>query len=161
MALNKKLLAIYLNDHLAGSTVGCELSKRSLGSNSGNEFGRFLEWLHGEIEEDRETLRALMRRVGVREDRVKRVGAIVGERAGRLKLNGALRGYSPLSRVVELEGLSLGVEGKLALWRNLQQLPREAGLEEFDLERLAARACEQRDGLEAQRREAARLAFEG
>src|SRR4051794_12453452 len=107
MPLNQKLLAIYLNDHLAGSTVGCELAKRALGSNEGNEFGRFLEWLRDEVEEDRETLRALMRRVGVKEDPVKRVAAIVGERAGRLKPNGALRGYSPLSRVVELEGLAL------------------------------------------------------
>ena len=39
------------------------------------------------------------------------VAGWVAEKAGRLKLNGSLLTYSPLSRLVELEGLSLGVEG--------------------------------------------------
>jgi hypothetical protein len=159
MSLNRKFLSIYLNDHLAGSTVGCDLARRALGSNRDNEFGTFLEWLREEIEEDRQTLRDLMRRLDVGEDRVKRVVAFVTERAGRLKLNGALFGYSPLSRLVELEGLSLGVEGKLAMWTNLGELPQEEGLEEFDFEHLADRAREQRQGLEEHRLKASRIAF--
>ena len=43
-------------------------------------------------------------------------------RSGRLKPNGQLTGYSPLSRVVELEGLALGITGKLALWKALREL---------------------------------------
>ena len=39
-----------------------------------------------------------------------------GEKLGRLKLNGQLLGYSPLSRLIELEGLMLGIAGKLAMW---------------------------------------------
>ena len=58
--LNRKLLGIYLNDHLAGSTIGLELSKRALGSNKGNEYGDVLERIAREIEEDRETLKGLM-----------------------------------------------------------------------------------------------------
>jgi len=42
-------------------------------------------------------------------------GAWILEKAGRLKLNGRLSGYSPLSRLVELEGLWVGVEGKLSM----------------------------------------------
>ena len=161
MAVDRKLLGIYLNDHLAGSTVGANLAKRSLGSNEGNDFGRFLDWLRGEIEEDRDTLRDLMRRVGVKEDPLKRVAAAAGERAGRLKLNGSLLSYSPLSRLVELEGLSLGVEGKLSMWRNLGELPREGGLEDFDFDALAERARAQRRGLEEHRIEAARVGLGG
>jgi hypothetical protein len=55
------------------------------------------------------------------------------EKAGRLKLNGELLGYSPLSRLEELEALSLGVEGKLALWTALRRThgddPRLRGAE--------------------------------
>jgi hypothetical protein len=41
--LNRKLLGIYLNDHLAGATIGLELSRRARGSNEGNEYGEVLE----------------------------------------------------------------------------------------------------------------------
>jgi hypothetical protein len=161
MALDKKLLGIYLNDHLAGATVGRELAKRSLGSNRDNEFGTFLEGLHAEIAEDRETLLALMRAVGVGVDPVKRLVPLVGERVGRLKLNGSLFSYSPLSRLVELEALALGVEGKLAMWVNLGALPQEDGLEDFDFKALADRARAQRRGLEKHRIEAARVGLGG
>src|SRR3954453_17833622 len=154
MPHDKKLLGIYLNDHLAGATMGRELCKRTLGSNRDNELGPFLERLLDEIVEDRETLREIMRRLGVGEDRVKALVPWFAERLGRFKLNGSLLSYSPLSRVVELEALSLGVEGKLSMWRNLQSVEAEE-LEEFDLGELERRALAQRAGLEVQRLEAA------
>ena len=154
-----KLLAIYLNDHLAGSTGGLELAKRALGSNRDTQFEPALERLAREIDEDRERLREIMAALGVGEDRVKRLGAFVFEKVGRLKLNGSWFSYSPLSRLVELEGLALGVTGKLALWRALQQVgDRRLGY--FDLPGLEQRARDQQELIEAQRREAARIAFE-
>jgi hypothetical protein len=153
------LLAIYLNDHLAGSTVGVELARRARGSNEGTPLGEFLTTLTVEIEEDRDTLGDVMEAVGAGRDRLKVTGAWAGEKLGRLKLNGSLLGYSPLSRVVELEGLRLGVEGKACLWRMLRELadPRLAG---FDFDALIARAERQRDELELRRLEAGRLALE-
>jgi len=152
-------LATYLNDHLAGSTTGRELAKRTLSNNRGTQFEPALEWLYGQIAEDRAALLDIMRALGAPEDHLKKLAAFTLERVGRLKPNNSLFSYSPLSRVVELEGLLIGVTGKLAGWRALQQLddPRLAG---FDLERLAQRALEQRERIEEQRREAARLAFE-
>ena len=47
--------------------------------------------------------------------------AWIAEKAGRLKLNGQIRGYSPLSRLVELEGLEVGVTGKRSLWQALSR----------------------------------------
>ena len=161
MPADRKLLGIYLNDHLAGATVGRELCKRSLGSNRGTELGDFLARLLDEIVEDRETLLRLMRSAGVSVDRVKPLAATAGERLGRLKLNGSLRGYSPLSRLVELEGLTLGVEGKLSMWVNLGALPEKTALAEFDFGALAERARAQLSGLEEQRLDAARIAFGG
>lgn len=152
------MLAIYLNDHLAGSTVGVELARRARGSNEGTELGEFLAALTEEIEADRETLQDVMEAVGAGRDRLKVYGAWTGEKLGRLKLNGSLLGYSPLSRVVELEGLRLGVEGKACLWRMLSELadPRLAG---FDFDALTVRAERQRDELERRRLEAGRLAL--
>jgi hypothetical protein len=153
-------LAIYLNDHLAGSVVGTELAKRALRENRGSSFGEFLEWLLGQILEDRATLEHLMGELGVSESRLKRALALALERVGRLKLNGQLTGYSPLSRLVELEGLVLGVTGKRALWIALQGIAEtEPRLHRFDFDELRRRAEEQLAGLERLRLEAARLAL--
>jgi hypothetical protein len=155
-----RLLAIYLNDHLAGATAGVELTKRALRSNRGSELGTFLGHLLIEIEEDKRSLEQVIDVLGVKKSAIKRPAAVVAERLGRLKLNGRLTGYSPLSRVLELEGLALGVEAKLALWENLRDvrvLPEDgAGV---DLDGLIARAGRQRAGLEEQRLAAARRAF--
>jgi hypothetical protein len=155
-----KLLAIYLNDHLAGATVGVELTRRSLRANRGTDLGRFLEDLLGEIEEDKRTLEAIMDAVGVGKSPVKPRLAVAAERLGRLKLNGQVTGYSPLSRVLELEGLTIGVAGKLSLWRNLRDA---AGLADrlpgIDLDALIARAERQLSSIAERRIAAARLAL--
>lgn len=54
-------LSIYLNDHLAGATVGRELARRMAGSNRDNDYGPFLAQLAREVDEDREALLELMR----------------------------------------------------------------------------------------------------
>jgi hypothetical protein len=155
-----KLLAIYLNDHLAGATMGVELTRRSLRANRGTDLGRFLEDLLGEIEEDKRTLEAIMDAVGVAKSPVKPRLAVAAERLGRLKLNGQVTGYSPLSRVLELEGLTIGVAGKLSLWRNLRD---GAGLADrlpgIDLDALIARAERQLSSIAERRIAAARLAL--
>jgi hypothetical protein len=158
--MNERLLAIYLNDHLAGSTVGVELARRVEAANRPTDFGPPLSELANEIDEDRETLRLVMRRLGVSEDRPKQIGAWAGEKLGRLKLNGRLRGYSPLSRVVEIEGLLLGVEGKRALWRSLERsIPDDPRIAGFDWNALAERAEGQDLRLEELRLRAAAEAF--
>lgn len=154
-----RLLAIYLNDHLGGATGGVELAKRALRSNRGSDLGTFLEGLVAELEEDRQALRSVLAQLGIRESRAKPVLGLVAERLGRLKLNGQLRGYSPLSRVLELEGLTMGIEAKASLWRNLRETPVAERLREIDLDELLARAARQQAGLEPHRVEAARRAF--
>jgi hypothetical protein len=99
-----------------------------------------------------------MRKLGAKEDELKKLSGWATEKLGRLKLNGELLSYSPLSRVVELEGLYLGITGKQALWELLSDLgdPR---LAEFDLAGLLERAERQRSELNEQRRQAARETF--
>jgi hypothetical protein len=161
-ALDRKLLGSYLNDHLAGATTGLELARRSRSSNQGNRFGEFLENLAVEIEQDRESLEHLMDRLDIGKDTLKVAVGWAGEKAGRLKMNGRFVGYSPLSRLIELEGLSVGVFGKLALWQSLRAVADlDPVIAEFELDTLIARAEAQLDSLERERLAAAELALTG
>ncbi|HWX51865.1 MAG TPA: hypothetical protein VNY34_01150 [Solirubrobacteraceae bacterium] len=154
------MLPIYLNDHLAGSTAALELVRRALRSNSQNEYGPPLARLAAEIEEDRKALLAIMAGLGVGSDRAKLLAAWAAEKVGRLKLNGRLLGYSPLSRLMELEVLLLGVTGKLALWRALDQLgPQDPRLDRGELGRLMERAGGQLQEIEELRERAVIDAF--
>ena len=94
-----------------------------------------------EIDEDRDALIAVMEELRVTPDRVKVLAAWAAEKLARLKPNGRIVSYSPLSRLIELEGLLLGVRGKLALWSALQVIegeqPALAGVELIALRRRA------------------------
>jgi hypothetical protein len=158
--MNEKQLRIYLQDHLAGSTAGLELARRARGANEGSEYGPPLAQLADEIEADRRHLQGIMEDLGFGGDRLKNIAAWGLEKAGRLKLNGQLTGYSPLSRVVELEGLLTGITGKRCTWVSLLEVaPREPRLDTALLERLRERADNQRATVEELRANAAREAF--
>src|SRR5688500_19913473 len=113
--LGRDYLKIYLEDHYAGATAGLELARRTAGANRGTPYGDVLEPVASEIEEDRDSLRAIMTTLGVGPDRLKTTGAWAGEKAGRLKLNGHLTSYSPQSRVIEFEGPAVGATGQRCL----------------------------------------------
>lgn len=148
------LLAIYLNDHLAGATLGRELAHRTARNNRSTSYGDALTRLAGEIDEDRQSLLRVMAALKIRRDPVKVAAAWGAEKLGRLKLNGRIRGYSPLSRLVELEALALGVTGKLALWRTVDQMQFPA-IHDIDLAELQRRAEDQQGRLETCRLRAA------
>lgn len=142
-----RYLPIYLNDHLAGATAGVELAKRLAAGNQEIEaLAATLRRVSAEIEADRETLEGVLERLDVSRSPVKPHVAWLLERLGRLKPNGHLRGYSPLSRVLELEGLSMGIAGKTELWRTLSGLglDRRAGV---DFSALTIRAEEQHEAV--------------
>jgi hypothetical protein len=157
--MNSDLLKIYMQDHYAGSTVGVDLAKRAASNNAGTPAGDALQRVAGEIEEDREALHRVMEEYGVSPDPVKNAGAWTAEKLGRLKPNGRVLSYSPLSRLIELEGLVLGITGKMLLWRSLGETlgPTYA---DADFNQLAERADAQRKDLEPLRLEAIREAFE-
>jgi len=159
MTSPSKYLATYLNDHLGGATAGVELVRRAARENEGTELGDFLSELARDIEADRETLEAIMKQLGVKADRAKVAAGWAAEKVGRLKPNAQLRGYSPLSPLVELEGLSLGVRGKLAMWQALLQIAGSPPLDAPRLQELAQRAERQHADLERHRLQVARSAL--
>jgi hypothetical protein len=153
-----RLLAIYLNDHLAGASGGVALARRARDNDRDGSTGTPLAKVCAEIEADRQTLTEVMSELGVDRDPVKPVIAWLGEKLGRLKPNGRVRGYSPLSRLVELEMLHLGIAGKRDLWAALDATVSQR-LSRFDLPELITRAEGQRQEIERLRRAAAAAAF--
>ena len=150
----RRLLATYLNDHYAASVGAVQLARRTAGSNRGTRYGEALEALAAEIEDDRQALKLIMQRLGIGTDRAKEAVAWTAEKLGRFKLNGQLTGYSPLSRLEELEILELGVTGKLLLWEALGRSTAD-GVNKEELTTLADRARDQRRRLEILRLDAA------
>ncbi len=146
--MNPRLLSIYLQDHHAASAGGLALARRALGPRHP---------LAQQIARDRNALESVMRQLSTSPSRMK-VGMVrMAERAGRLKLNGKLFARSPLSSVVELETLVVGVRGKEALWTALKRA--DVSLEDIDLEALVESARAQGVELETLRLNAAAEAF--
>lgn len=155
-----KLLQIYLNDHLGGATAGCELARRALSNNQGTDLGTFLRQLVIDLEEDKATLEELIQRLELKKSVFKQSAGWMAEKAGRLKLNGQITGYSDLSRLLELEGLTIGIQGKLSLWENLKTISdHDSRLATFDLDRMIERARSQQVGVEQYKTAAAATAL--
>ena len=153
------LLGIYLNDHLGGAAGGLALARRSQASNQGSPLGDELAAIVRDLEEDAATLATIAARVSAPDDPIKRVLARAGELVGRLKTNGRLNTYSPLSRLLELEMLLAGIDAKRSLWRSLGTL--DIGeLSDFDFEELQRRASRQRTRLIPFHTQAARDALD-
>lgn len=135
---------IYLNDHRAGASGGTRLAHRLAASNTPGPYAEKLRDVADSISADAATLDAIRDALEVEGGTLKRLGAIVMERAGRLKPNGHVLEYSPLSRVLEIEGLMAAVQAKRQLWRALRSLtPHHPALAEFDLALLEQRGDEQ------------------
>ena len=146
MDKSNAVLEIYLNDHRGGATMGVELFRRASRSAQGSVKTQLQE-LTTEVERDRESLRTLMGTLAVPVHRYKVLGGWVLEKAARLKPNGRLLRRSPLSDLIELEGLLLGVQGKAAGFRTLRRLA-DTRLQAGTLDELIARAERQANTLE-------------
>jgi hypothetical protein len=143
------LLGIYLNDHLAGATLGAELASRLAGAHRRSKESATLERLAIEIGEDRAALLDLMAALEVPVRKYKMALGWMAEKVGRIKPNGRVLSRSPLSSLEEVEMMRLGVEGKRACWKTLRLLAdRDDRLDKARLANLLRRASEQADTLE-------------
>jgi hypothetical protein len=142
-------LGIYLNDHLSGSTGGIELARRAADAKRGCPEGDALERLAEEIAEDRRALLEIMAVLDVPVRHYKVYAGWLAEKAGRVKPNGHLLGRSPLSDLLELEIIRLGIEGKASAWRTLRTVAEEDDRIKIDwLDGLIDRAIHQSDTVE-------------
>lgn len=160
--MGDRLLGIYLNDQLAAGMLWRAIARRAQRSNDGSDLGDALARVAAAIGEDVATFEQIMQRLGVRRNPAKSALAIAAERVGRLKLNGRLTSYSPLSRFAELDVLTYGIEGKKVLWQNLRDSARLGErLPDVDFDELIARAQRQRDEIEPFRLAAGAVALGG
>jgi hypothetical protein len=150
----------YLNDHLAGSISALELIDHWADAHKGEPLGSFFVETGREIKADQDTLRHVMRTLGVEESKVRQAGAWAAEKVGRARL--IIAGDEPgsLGLVLTLEGLIMGVTGKKLMWRALAaaKLPQ---LTSYNFEELQHRAEQQVKRIEAERISAVRQAFAG
>jgi hypothetical protein len=154
--INDKPLDVYLNDHLAGARFGSDLARRLAGRMGGSTMSTLAD----EIDEDRQTLQQLMDRLGTSRSPVKEAATWAAEKISHVKLSGLTAGHREFGLFMALEALSLGVEGKRALWVALADVAdHHPELREFDLVTLRERAAAQRRVVEAERAAAARRAF--
>jgi hypothetical protein len=159
-ATSMDYLETYLQDHRAGAAMGSDLARRLADENLGTAYEDVLLGIAQEIEQDVDTLDEIMERLGVGKSSMKIAGAKVAEKVGRLKPNDQLTGYSPLSRVLEIEGLRGGVHAKLGLWDSLGELAtHDDRLDPEEMAALQSRAEDQLDTLRGTHCQAARDAF--
>jgi len=155
-----KDLDSYLNDHLAGSISALELIAHWVEVHKGETLGSFFVETEREIKADQDTLRDVMRTLGVEESKMRQAGAWAAEKVGRARL--IIAGDEPgsLGLVLTLEGLIMGVTGKKHMWRALAaaKLPR---LNRYNFEELQRRAEQQVERIEAERISAVRQVFAG
>lgn len=107
---------IYLNDHRGLLAAEGAVAERSRQANAG-ELGRLLHRVVEQNTRDQTVVDELLDRVGGTANPLKKFGALAGERVGRLKLNGQLKGYSPLSRVIEIESLLASTAVRRVMWQ--------------------------------------------
>ena len=76
------LLGIYLNDHLAGATIGLDLARRMARAYRGGAIGAALGPIVIEIAEDRESLKGMMATLGIPVRHYKVYAAWLAEEGG-------------------------------------------------------------------------------
>jgi len=154
-----KELDSYLNDHLAGSVGALELIAHWKHLYEDKPLGAFFTGIEAEIRADQDTLRDLMRSLGIEESNVRQAGAWAAEKVGRVRF--MIAGDEPdgLGLVLALEGLIMGIMGKKLMWGTLAAASLPKG-EAFDFRKLQRRAEEQIELTEAERIRAARRALE-
>ena len=141
-------LKTYLQDHRAGAEAGVRLAQRCRDHAPDASMAADLARLADEIDEDRRSLAAIMAGLDIAPSATKTVAGVAAERLARLKLNGRLLRTSPLSVVLELEGLVGAVSMKRQLWVTLLALAGDRQAADPRLHVLLARAEDQRRRLE-------------
>jgi hypothetical protein len=137
----ERYLSLYLRDHWAAAGGGVALARRISAENKNTPWAGELEDLARQIAADDSTLLSI--RMSLRSasgrGRLRRRLVIVTERLSSLKLNGRLFRYSPLSRVIEAEGLISGITAKQRLWLAMKESVA-IELPDFDFDQLVDRA---------------------
>lgn len=148
-------LQTYLHDHLAGANFAVDLVEFLRDEQSGTPVGELAAALLPEVEQDRQVLRDIIAKVGDHTPALKAAAASLVEKVSRAKLR-----PTPFGIFEALETLSLGILGKLALWKALATIATaDSRVQSFDFGPLISRAQQQHSWVEEQRVAAALAAL--
>ena len=152
-------LAIYLDDHLAGSVAALKMMEELAELEKGTPLEAKIRRLHAEVSEEQRGLRELLARLNASPSTLKQAAAWISEKVGEGRLALSARSHPALARLQGLESLVLGLQGKLGLYRVLAELAAQDPRIEGDFAALAERTLDQQAIIEAERRAAGREAF--
>lgn len=116
----RRVVRVYMGDHLTVMRAGGRLTGRMLAADVHFRNADDVRAAATAFEDGCRTLSALLRQLGASPPRSKMLAGSVAELLGRAKLNGRLRGPSPLSEVLELQALMAALALTAAGWRGLQ-----------------------------------------
>ena len=97
---------VYLNDHLAGATLGSDLAEQIRDRHEGTPLGEVMASIATQVEEDRQTLLDLMERMGTSQNPVKQATGWVAEKASRAKFSGIVSRDRDHGAFMALESLT-------------------------------------------------------
>lgn len=153
-------LDAYLNDHRAGATGAVHLIRRMAESDDVATPTAFLEELADRVEQDLRTLEDVMDRLDISRDAARAAAGWVGENVSRLRLSPVVTGSDHLSHLLELETVSMGIQGKVMLWQSLQRtVGGDPRLVDVDFEALIERGRRQFDDVMTHRLASAEAAL--
>jgi hypothetical protein len=143
-------LTIYINDHLGGARIAAQVLEAMRDQHDDSRFREFADLLLPEIQSDDRTLRSIAEKVGPGPSALKDAGGWLLEKFARLKLGHT--GSTDFAMFESVELLTLGIHGKLCLWKALQAASHsDARLREYDFDNLIHRAEWQYDKVESER----------
>lgn len=119
--VNARFLRSYVGDHIAVAAGVGGLARRMASAERWHPHHADLERLVGVLAEDERELQAVLTRRGIRRVTLKALLARPAELGGRLKANGTLIRSSPLTPLVELDGLRLGLAACQVPWAALSE----------------------------------------
>jgi hypothetical protein len=154
------ILRTYLNDHLAGATAAIELLQHLTKLRPERDAQQRYAQLRREIEEDKQVLQDILAGLGGTESPVRKAAGWLSSKLGQVKMAIDDSGGDQLRVLEALEALSLGIQGKLLLWRALATVSsRVPSLQTVDFGRLQERANEQFEQVDGERLQVAKAAF--
>lgn len=157
--ISEDLLNLYISDHLTGATAGEERLYRMAQDFVDTPVFAKLSEVAEEIRAERTLLKNIIHDLGLKQKPYRQAVSWVGERVGRLKLNGKILERSPMTMVLEAELMRSAIMGKIGGWQTLREHATELNLDPEVFQELEDSAWQQISALDDVHAYARRHAF--